>query len=96
MSDRLELLKTAGLITPAVKRLIAQRIVTHEPLIREGDNLTPKQKGDVKVALLAIRIINDVEEFFDPEEALMRGISTDTLATRRKQVKTGQREMKQL
>jgi hypothetical protein len=80
MSDRFALIQPY--LSATVKKLIHRRLTRHEGLIRDGAKLSEKRRAEIKIALLAVHIINPLEEFFDPEEALIRGISTDTLKKR--------------
>ena len=60
-----------------IKRLAAGR---HDgSLVSAKDSLTPKDEANAKYALIEIRLLNPVEELSEPETALLRGISLDTL-----------------
>ena|ERR1700719_3283791 len=70
-------------ITPAVKKLVSDRLARHVALVEKDQALSAKQKIDIKIALLVVHIINPFEEFFAPEEALIRGVHWQTLAKRK-------------
>lgn len=85
--DRLELLKP--LITPEVRKLADERLLTGEPLVKAGkaNVLTGKRRQLVKIALLVVHVMNPWEVFGAEEEALLRGVSSDTIARRRNELK---------
>lgn len=49
------------------------------PIIKENVHLTIEQRTEAKVALILVKIMNPWEELYEPEEALLRGISPDRL-----------------
>lgn len=83
--DRLELLKP--LITSEVRKLADQRLLTGESLVKKGHEPQGKRRQIIKVALLAVHIMNPWEVFGAEEEALLRGVSSDTVARRRNDLK---------
>lgn len=81
----LELLKP--LITPEVRKLADQRLLFGESLIKKGNASLGKRRGTVKVALLVVHAMNPFEKFGVEEEALLRGISSDTLLRNKNELK---------
>jgi hypothetical protein len=60
-----------------VEEAVVQRLATGRHKGSLVNDATPKDVA--KYALIMIRQINPLEELSDPETALLRGISTDTL-----------------
>lgn len=85
MTDRLELLRP--LITPAVRKVADERLLTGESLVKKGHEPQGKRRQLVKIALLVVHIMNPFERFFAEEEALLRGVSSDTLSRHRNEFK---------
>ncbi len=81
-SDRMRLL--APLITERVIELARIRIMTGENFYKGAVLLLPDDEGVVKLALLVAHEMSPLEDFKAEEEALMRGIDSDTLRARKK------------
>jgi hypothetical protein len=79
VSERIDLLQP--LITPAVEKLAHRRILSGEPLVTPAGEVTGK-RADVKIALILVHILNPYEVLRKEEEALLRGVSSDTLNRR--------------
>lgn len=61
----------------AVNRVLDPRV----PLVKEGEQLDGvKRHRDIKLALILVNMINPLESLTAREEAVLRGISSDTLA----------------
>ena len=65
-----------------VGQLVLKRLASGHhggSLVARGDSLKSPQMAVVKYALVELRNLNPMEELSDPETALLRGISLDTL-----------------
>lgn len=91
MTERWDLL--SELATPARRKLALERLSTPEMnLVGPGKDEAeikrdPKRYADVKVALLLVQIMNPWEKFSAGEEAVLRGVSSDTVARNRNHIK---------
>jgi hypothetical protein len=89
VSDRLELLRQM----PGWKKaqaLAAQRLLTGECLIErspKAEGLSAQAIGEIKLALMIVHDLNPWERLGAEEEALFRGVSTDTVQRHRKELK---------
>lgn len=56
--------------------------------MKKGTPLRGRRRGALKLALLIVHIMNPFERFGAEEEALLRGVSSDTVSRHRKELKT--------
>jgi hypothetical protein len=74
-------------VTPAVRALVRRRLTSKAALVTEDMSLNEKEKLSRKVALLLVHEVNPYEEFFPAEEALIRGMTVDTLNSEKRRTR---------
>lgn len=74
-------------VTPAVRALVRRRLTSKAALVTEDTPLNEKEKLSRKIALLLVHEVNPYEEFFPAEEALIRGMSVDTLNSEKRRTR---------
>ncbi len=73
----------APLLTEKVRRLTIERLTTRRNFFR-GERLdVDASKEEVKIALIALRKVNELENLSAEEEALLRGITRRSLSNTR-------------
>lgn len=75
------------LVTPSIEQIAIERLATGTPLIRRGEVLIGERRMEIKLALIYVHKVNAWEKLGAEEEALFRGISADTVARHRSELK---------
>ena len=74
-------------VTPVVRALVRRRLTSKAALVTEDTSLNENEKLSPKIALLLVHEVNPYEEFFPAEEALIRGMSVDTLNSEKRRTR---------
>jgi len=82
-SDRMKFY--GPLITPRVIELARHRIYTREKLFVGTKPTVPDEKPVLRMALIVAYEMHPLTDWHDEEEALIRGIDSDTLRKRKKE-----------
>jgi len=75
-------------VTPAVRALVRKRLTKSGALVTANSQMNDKEKLEAKIALLVVREVNPLQEFYPAEHALMRGISLKTIREKNDQRST--------
>jgi hypothetical protein len=75
-------------VTPAVRALVRKRLTKSGALVTANSQMSDKERLDAKIALLVVREVNPLQEFYPAEHALMRGICLKTIREKNDQRST--------
>lgn len=80
--ERLQAL--SAFITQSIVDAAVRRVIFKEKFFNGSKLIVKLEPHEAKIALLIVRELNPYEDLQDEEEALLRGINSDTLRNRRK------------